>query len=290
MTQPLPPKIQRLSTSAKERGTRDFLEAPTIAMMTYFAGWYLGLDKNFGSGVLTTTLFITTTELTASGSSEERSIYSLAMQGLLWQLACYHFETSRIKRLGYALSTCFSVYVTANRGSNIGESRIERSFLGDHDANDEHTTTGSNKNGLNKITIFIVVATLLFTIIAAMDPFTDQLSANNCISSVHQIDHTHWEAIVYERDLSGRGCNAAAQMALAESEMRVYTRGLGEEACRVSCIKQNYAGYWTAYVSVTPPGSPVDGTYCGDAYSYGDCGKAWLGKELGLSETCFTKL
>lgn len=135
-------------------------------------------------------------KLTASGSSEERSIYSLAMQGLLWQLACYHFETSRIKRLGYALSTCFSVYVTANRGSNIGESRIERSFLGDHDANDEHTTTGSNKNGLNKITIFIVVATLLFTIIAAMDPFTDQLSANNCISSVHQIDHTHWEAIV----------------------------------------------------------------------------------------------
>ena len=279
--QPLPPKIHRLSTSANEGGMRKILQAPTIALMTYLAGWYLELDQNFGSGVLTATSFITATELTTSGSSGERSIFSLVMQGLLWQLACYHFEMSGIVRMGYALSTCFSVYVTANRSSNIGESRTERSCFSNHDANDEHTTTVSNNNALNKITIFTVVATLVFIIIVAMNSSASQLSAKNCMSSVHRIDHTHWEAIVYERDLSGRGCNAAAQMALAESEMRVYTRSLREEACSVSCIKRNYAGYWTAYVSVTPPGSPVDGTYCGDAYSYGDCGKGLVRQRVG---------
>ena len=62
-------------------------------------------------------------------------------------------------------------------------------------------------------------------------------------------------------------------MTLAESEMRAYIRDIEEEVCSVSCLKQDYAGHWIAYVSMTPPGHPVDGTYCGEAYSYGDCGE-----------------
>ena len=277
----LPRPDQPAVVSTKPRDTRSSLEAPLIGLAMYLISVSLGFDTNFGSGVLVTTSFISAAKSVTSGTNKRESIAGSASMGLFAQLVCYHFEMKPIMHVGNALNTCFSMYLATKKSSTGAESSVEESRTNDDDSASEHTA-GQPRSGEGKGTIiWFIFAGLSLIASVANYLSSDQLPLSNCIVSTHKIDNIHWQAIVYGGDSSGSGCDVPTQMALVEREMRVYTRSLKADSCSVSCIKQNYTGYWTAFVSVTPPGSPVDGTYCGEAYSFGNCGQGLARQKIG---------
>ena len=264
----------RSSISANMGGMKDFLGAPAITLTTYLAAMYLGLDWNFRSGLLTATCLIIATSDLMRGS-----IIKVVTQGLFLQFVCYHFGMGGTLRIWNAVFTSSAVYAIVKRSSSTTETSVAEPPLvndtrteGSPLVADEQHVQDSDPSGLRGISIWTVLVHLIPTAILAKDIFAPQHSDNKCIVIPHRIDSIHWQALVHG-DLSVAGCNTAAAMTLAESEMRAYTRDIEEEVCSVSCLKQDYAGHWIAYVSMTPPGHPVDGTYCGEAYSYGDCGE-----------------
>jgi hypothetical protein len=279
----LVPPSTRFSMPAHMDGMKDFLGAPTIALTTYLAAWYLGLDWNFGSGVLTATCLITGAQIATSGLTKGGSIIKIVMQGLFMQFVCHHFGMGDITRIWNAFMTCSALYAITNRSSSTAERPFAESPLENDKQNADPSLVIDSPNIQDsKLSgVWIAIAYLIPMLIVAKDVFARQPSTNTCIAFTKQEDSTHWHALIYDRDLSGTGCDATAQMALAEREMNVYTRNLEDEVCSVSCLKQNYSGYWTAYVSVTPSGSPADGKYCGEAYSYGDCGTGLVRRRVG---------
>lgn len=249
------------------------LEAPSIGLATYLIGVSLGFDKQFGSGVLITTSFISAARLMDSGFSKKESIVRSALLGLFAQFVCYHFEMNSTMRIGNALSTSFSIYLALRNSSANIESSAENSHATSEDDLDSPADESVNHSERKSTSVWLIFAGLLLVATLASYLFTNQPPTNNCIVNSREIDSVHWQAVVREGDHPGKSCGVATQMSLAADEIRAYTRDLKAEACSVNCIKQNPAGYWTAYVSVTPPGGPVDGTYCGKAYSDGDCGQ-----------------
>ena len=272
MDHPGPPNVDQAAVSTKGHGMRLALEAPSIGLATYLIGVLLGFHEQFGSGVLITTSFISAARLMDSGFSNKESIARSASHGLLAQLVCYHFEMNSAMRVGNALSTSISIYLALRNSSSSIESSAESSHVTSEDDFDSSADESVNHSEGKSTSIWLVFAGLFFVATLASYLFTNQPPTNNCIVTSRKIDSVHWQAVV-RADVSGKGCDVPTQMSLAADEIRAYTRDLNAESCSVSCIKQNNAGYWAAYVSITPSGGPVDGTYCGEAYSHGNCGQ-----------------
>ncbi|KAM0711847.1 hypothetical protein Q7P35_001216 [Cladosporium inversicolor] len=270
---PVPPSVHQTAVSTNGHGMKLALEAPSIGLATYLIGVSLGFDKQFGSGVLITTSFISAARLVDSGFSKKESIVRSASLGLFAQLVCCHFEMNFTMRIGNALSTLFSIYLALRNSSSNIDSSAENLHLTSEDDLDSPADESVDHSESKSTSIWLVFAGLLLVATLASYLFTNQPPTNNCIVTSRKIDSVHWQAVVREGDHPGKSCGVATQMSLAADEMRAFTRGLKEEACSVNCIKQNSAGYWTAYVSITPPGGPADGTYCSEAYSNGDCGQ-----------------
>jgi len=268
------PNLNQTAASTNGHGMRAALEAPLIGLAMYLVGVALGLHEQFASGVLITASFISATRLMNSGFSQKESIVGSASLGLFAQLVCYHFKMSPIMRIGNALSTSFSIYLASRSNSSGTESSTGGSKIISEDGFDNTTVESTNLRENKRSSIWLVFVGLISVATIAGYLFTNQPPTNTCTISTRKIDSTHWQAVVRGGDLSGRGCDVPAQMSLAADEIRAYTRDLKEDACSVSCLKQNHAGYWTAYVSITAPGGPVDSTYCGEAYSYGNCGQS----------------
>jgi hypothetical protein len=179
-------------------------------------------------------------------------------------------------RISNALNTCYSVYLATRNSPANAERPAEKSRVVENKTNkdlDELIAEKLQLSGSKRTTIWSIFAGLILIATTARYLFTNQLPTNNCIVSTRKIDSVHWQAVVRGGDSLGKDCDVPTQMSLAADEIRAYTRDLNAEACSVSCIKQNYAGYWAAYVSINSSGGPVDGTYCGEAYSHGDCGQ-----------------
>jgi hypothetical protein len=272
------PNVYQTAAPTKGHGMRAALEAPLIGLSMYLVGVALGLHEQFASGVLITTSFISAARLMNSGFSQKERIVGSASLGLFAQLVCYHFEMNHIMRIGNALSTSFSIYLASRSSSSSNESSAGGSEI--ISGNDHSAVESGDLSENKRANTWLVFAGLVFVATFAGYLFTNRLPTNTCTISTRKIDSTHWQAVVHGGDLSGRGCDVPTQMSLAADEMRAYTRGLKEDACSVSCLKQNHAGYWTAYVSITAPGGPVDRTYCGEAYSFGDCGQGLDGQRI----------
>jgi hypothetical protein len=270
---PMQPNVNQTAAPTKGHGMRATLEAPLIGLAMYLVGVALGLHEQFASGVLITTIFISAARLMTSGFSQKEMIAGSASLGLFAQLVCYHFEMNPIMRIGNALSTSFSIYLAWRSSSSTTESSAGRSHAISESALDSAAIESTDLSENKRTSIWLVFAGLVFVATFAGYLFANQISTNTCTISTSKIDSTHWQAVVRGGDLSGKGCDVPAQMSLAADEMRAYTRDLREDFCSVSCVKQNHAGYWTAYVSITPPGGPVDRTHCGEAYSHGNCGQ-----------------
>ena len=271
--QPVLPAPYMLRESANMGSMRDFFGLPAIALTLYLTTWCLKIDESFRSGVLVTTTFISAAQPVISRCVGNNSIIGAILQGLFLQFVCYHFGMTRTMHVGNASQTCLTIYAAANKRPDMVAGPAEEPSLVKDDGNDNQNSDGFRSSELSRTSTWAMIGVLISIIVAATSVFADKPPPNNCIVSSRAIDNTHWQATVYEGDLSGKGCSVAAQMTLAEIEIRAYTRGLKEDVCSVSCIKRNRAGYWTAFVSVTPPGGPVDGAYCGKAFSYGNCGK-----------------
>jgi hypothetical protein len=261
--------------SSKSQGIRDFLEAPSIGLAAYLLGWSLGFDEDFRSGVIVAAGFIGAARFVAPGFSRKKSIINITTLGLFSQLAYYHFEMGFAICISDALSTCYSVYLATKNSSRKAESPAKQSHIigNENDKGlDELITEDSQLSGSRRTQIWSVLAGFILIATIASYLFTNQLPTNDCIVSTRKVDSSHWQAVV-RADISGKGYDVPTQMSLAVDEIRAYTRDLNAGACSVSCIKQKYACYRTAYVSITPAGRPVDGTYCGEAYSFGNCGQ-----------------
>ena len=275
---PEPPHIHQPAAPTKGHGMRLALEAPSIGLATYLIGVSLRFHEQFGSGVLITTSFISAARLVESGFSKKESIVRSASLGLFAQLVCHHFEMNSTMRIGNALSTSFSIYLALRNISANIESSAENSHVNSEVDLDSPADESVNHSEWKSTSIWLAFAGLLSVATLASYLFANQPPTNNCIVTSRKIDSVHWQAVVRDGDHPGKSCGLATQMSLAADEIRAYTRDLKEESCSVNCIKQNSAGYWTAYVSITPPGGPVDGTYCGKAYSNGDCGQGSIGQ------------
>lgn len=272
----VPPNMDQTVISSKVQGIRDCLEAPSIGVAAYLLGWSLGFDEDFGSGVIVNTGCISAAKFMNSGHSNNESIINIISLGLFSQLACHHFETGFAIRISNALNTCYSVYLATRNSSAKAESPVKESHIveikPDKDIDEPITENSKLSEDTQTNISWSVLAGLILIATVASYLFTNQLPTNNCIVSTRKIDSIHWQAVV-RADVSGKGCDVPTQMSLAADEIRAYTRDLNAESCSVSCIKQNNAGYWAAYVSITPSGGQVDGTYCGEAYSHGNCGQ-----------------
>ena len=271
--QPVPPAPYMSRVLANMGSMRDLFGLPAIALTLYLTTWSLKIDESFRSGVLVTTTFISAAQPVIPRSVGKDSIMGAILQGLFLQFVCYHFGMTQTMHIGNALQTCLTIYAAANKRPDMIAGLAEEPSLAKDDGTHNQDSYGFRSSELSRTSTWAMIGVLISIIVAATSVFADKPPPNNCIVSSRAIDNTHWQATVYERDLSGTGCSVAAQMTLAETEIRAYTHNLKEDVCSVSCIKRNRAGYWTAFVSVTPPGGPVDGTYCGEAFSYGDCGK-----------------
>lgn len=272
---PAPPSMDQRNISSNTYGLKDCLEAPSIGLAAYLLSWSLGFDEDFGSGVILTTGCTSAARFMNSGFSKDKSIINITTLGLFSQLACHHFEMGLAIRISNALNTCYSVYLATRNSPTNAECPAEKSRMVENKTDkdlDEIIAENPQLSESKRTKIWSVFAGLILIATIATYLFANQPPTNDCMISTRKIDSTHWQAVV-RADVSSKGCDIPTQMSLAADEMRAYTRELHAEACSVSCIKQNNAGYWTVYVSVTPSGGPVDGTYCGEAFSHGNCGQ-----------------
>jgi hypothetical protein len=262
---------------------KDCLEAPSIGLAAYLLGWSLGFDEDFGSGVILTTGCTSVARFMNSGFSKDESIINITTLGLFSQLACHHFEMGFAIRISNALNTCYSMYLATRNSPANAERPAEKSRIVENKTDEDLDELIAEKPQLSeskRTKIWSVFAGLILIATIVTYLFASQPPTNDCMISTRKIDSTHWQAVV-RADVSSKGCDVPTQMSLAAGEMRAYTRDINEQACSVSCIKQNNAGYWTAYVSITRSGGPVDGTYCGEAYSHGNCGQGLTRQRTG---------
>ena len=124
---PMLPKFDQTTASPQSQGMRTILEAPSIGLATYLFGWSIGLDEDFGSGVVVTTGLIIAARFMDSGFSRKENIVSSAILGFFTQLVCYHFELGLIIRMSNALSTCYSMYVGMKNNSSVVRNSAEDS-------------------------------------------------------------------------------------------------------------------------------------------------------------------
>lgn len=90
---------------------------------------------------------------------------------------------------------------------------------------------------------------------------------SGCKYTIHTrpLDEVHWKVYV-----TG-DCSESKHRDVVVRTMASYLSEVEDDICGVQCLRMDPAGSWVGHVSLTPAGTPVDGTYCGTKYSFGRC-------------------
>lgn len=91
-------------------------------------------------------------------------------------------------------------------------------------------------------------------------------NAHDCSEHSGSIDGVTWK--VYA---TGRNCDTTAQLDTIQGAVTKYLEKQNKNVCGVHCLKLSHGGTFTGYVTLAPAGTSLDGYYCGQYNSFGDC-------------------
>lgn len=254
-------------------GSRNLLYSVAIAFLTPLTAEYLGLSFNVQTVALVLTYSIAAMAVSRCGDGRTDSYIVNLSLGFLAQTSCHHFDLSPTMRVINFAITGFTFYL-ASRKEETGASAEPPA------SGPRSESRNASKDIINGSNIFPVCATMVLVITVVLGYIAGHTGARNCSAIPVQLDENHWTVLVPSGG-SGDDCDTATQLRLIENAITSYTKHIQDDACRVICIKSNFRGQYAGYVSMSPPGSAVDGYYCGEAHSFGDCGNGVVPQRVG---------
>ena len=107
------------------------------------------------------------------------------------------------------------------------------------------------------------ISGIIFGIAGLMKASSDR---KDCSEHSGSIDGVTWK--VYA---TGRNCDTTAQIDTIRGAISNYLQSVNESVCGVHCLKMSHGGTYNGFVTLAPAGTPLDGFYCGQSMSFGDC-------------------